>query len=107
MQPAFLFLKDRVELGADVVERGVEVVLLHGVPPPLLEPVEQALEPHAALTEGLGKPGAHQGAEGGVDVAVLEELVGKLPHDGAIVGREYLLAPIPTGIAVGGHGYPR
>ena len=73
-----LGVDDLAQLAGDVVVDAAEVVLLELVAPPaaqLLEHVAQALE---LLAVAVAEPLLHQPAQGGVEVAVVEQVVGDL-----------------------------
>ena len=93
-----LLVDDVAQLLRDVVVDATEVVLLEQVgaaPAQLLHQLAQALQPLAvAITEAA----LHHAAQGVVEVAVVQQVVGDLLQDAVGVQLEADLRPVPAGV---------
>ncbi len=95
-QRAALLLDHLAELVGDLVVDPAEVVVLQHLPALLAEPLHdlpQALEPLAVLAL---EAGLEHAAEGGVEVAVVEQVVGDLGHHLVGVELEPDLGAVPA-----------
>src|SRR5204863_1145626 len=93
-----LHVDDVAQALGDVVIDTAEVVALELVPATPAQSLEQL--PHAgdAFLVVVAEPRLHEAAEGGVEVAVVEQVIGDLRED--VVGRqlEADLRPVPAGV---------
>ena len=83
----------------DVVVDAAQVVLGQLLLPPLAEALDQLPQAGQAVAVGVAQPVLEQAAEGGVELAVVEEVVGELGQQGVGVELEALLGAVPPGVA--------
>ena len=98
VDPGTLLLGDLPELLGDVVVDAAEVPPLELLPPALPKPLEHVAQPHQLLVVAVAKPLLHQPPESGVQVAVVEEIVGHLLEERVGVEIEAGLGAVPARI---------
>ncbi len=94
-----LHVDDVAQLLCDVVVDAAEVVsleLVSAAAAQLLHQLAHALDPVAVA---IAEAGLHQPPERGVEVAVVEQVVGDLAEDRVGIDVEAGLRPVPSGIA--------
>ena len=100
---AFL-VDDVVEFGLDLVVHAAEVVPVETVPALLAQLFEQLTQALQLLAVAIAQALLHHPAQGGIDVAVVEELVGQLVEGRISVEFEALLRAVPPRIREPGSG---
>ena len=90
-----LLVDDVGELPGDLLVHAAEIVALQPLAPLGAQPVEQLAQTLYALAPGV-QPFAHQPAQRGVHVAVVEQLVGQLAEERVGVELEAALGPVPA-----------
>ena len=83
----------------DVVVDPAQVVAGQLLPPPLAEALDQLPQPRQPVAVCVPHPVLQEAAEGGVELAVVEEVVGELGQEGVGVELEALLGAVPPGVA--------
>ena len=95
-----LLVDDVVELAGDLVVDAAEVEAVEAVPAGLAQPLEQLAEPGDPLAVGAAQPVVHQPPQRGVDVAVLDQVVGDRAEEVVGVQLEPALRPVPPRVRV-------
>ena len=104
VDPLALGVDDVAQRLGDLVVDAAEVVALELLPPlaaQLLEQLPHALDP---LAVAVPEARLQHPAQGGVQVAVVEQVVGDLGQDGVGVEVEADLGAVPAGVVGAGHG---
>ena len=99
VEPGPLGVEDLAERLGDLLVDAPEVVLLELVPPPPPQPLHQVAHAHELLAVAVLEALLHQAAQGRVQVAVVEEVVGDLLEDRLGVEVEADLGAVPPGVA--------
>ena len=88
----------------DVVEHPAQLVVGQFLPPPLAEALHQLPQAGQPVAVRVAHPVLEEAAEGGVELTVVEEVVGELGQQAVGVELESLLGTVPPGVAErGGH----
>src|SRR5581483_12400604 len=95
---AFL-VDDLAKLTGDVVVDAAEVVLLEFVLAPPPQPLHQLAHTGQPLAVLVAEPGLHHPAQRGVEVAVVQQVVGDLGEDVVGVELEAGLCAVPAAVA--------
>ena len=90
-----LLVDDVVELAGDLVVHTTEVVTVETVLPLAPELLEQLTDPGQRLAVAVAHSLVHHPPQGGVDVAVVQELVGELVEERVGVEVETALRAVP------------
>ena len=97
---ALTFLVDDVtELLRDVVVHPAEVAPLELLPAPLLQAFDHVSQTHEVLPVAVPHPLLHQPAQRGVEIAVIQQVVGHLREEGVRVEIEADLRTVPAGVS--------
>ena len=102
VDPLALHVDDLVELFGDVVVDAAEVAALELLPAPLAQPLEHLAQAHELLAVAVLEPLLHHPAQGRVEVAVVQEVVGHLVEQRLGVEVEAGLRPVPAGVPESG-----
>ena len=99
-----LGLDDLPQGPGDVVVDAAQVVVGQLLPAPLAQALDQLPQPGQTVAVGVTQPVLEQAAQGGVELAVVEQVVGELGQQVVGVELEALLGAVPPGVAErGGH----